>query len=50
MNFSWQVTLRTYGEIACQISVAVQLALPGVGVGFLRCVEAREDMPPLEIL
>lgn len=28
MNISWQVMLRTCGEIACQISVAVQLALP----------------------
>jgi len=50
MNISWQVMPRPCGEIACQISVAVQLALSGVGAGFLRYLEAREDMPSLEIL
>lgn len=47
MNISWQVMLRTCGEIACQISVAVQLALPE-WVPRLRYLEKRERMPSIE--
>jgi hypothetical protein len=49
MNISWQVMLRPCSDIACQISVAVQLDLFGVGAEIRRYLEARERLPIIEI-